>query len=176
MPYRKQISYLELQENGQRIKTAGFARLESLEKEDVLTVLLNGQDILSGKEVTLYLQRESGDQPLGEMKSDRGEVSGEIRIPGKKEREPILGVRIPLEENIEIIGQFVKGGVAKKASTPETDRQPWEQTKKAAETVVANGETVYRECRSSVNFEIAEILKSPTVLFHRRRLESQKDP
>ena len=56
MPYRKQISYLELQENGQRIKTAGFARLESLEKEDVLTVLLNGQDILSGKEVTLYLQ------------------------------------------------------------------------------------------------------------------------
>ena len=53
MPYRKQISYVELQENGQRIKTAGFARLESLEKEDVLTVLLNGQDILSGKDYTI---------------------------------------------------------------------------------------------------------------------------
>ena len=64
MPYRKQISYLELQENGQRIKTAGFARLESLEKEDVLTVLLNGQDILSGtrncnyKEDILYVKED----------------------------------------------------------------------------------------------------------------------
>ena len=117
MPYRKQISYLELQENGQRIKTAGFARLESLEKEDVLTVLLNGQDILSGKEVTLYLQRESGEQPLGKIMADRGKVSGEMRLPGEKEREPILGVRIPLEENMEIIGRFVRGGGAKKAPT-----------------------------------------------------------
>lgn len=111
-------------------QNSGICKAGKSGKEDVLTVLLNEQDILSGKEVTLYLQRESGEQPLGEMKSDRGEVSGEMRIPGKKEREPILGVRIPLEENIEIIGQFVKGGVAKKASTPETDRQPWEQTKK----------------------------------------------
>lgn len=141
MSYRKQNSYLELQENGQRIKTAGFARLESLEKEDILTVLLNGQDILSGKDVTLYLQRESGEQPLGEMKADRGKVSGEMRLPGKKEREPILGVRIPLEENIEIIGRFVRGGDAKKAPTPEMDRQPREQPPKAAETVVTNGKT-----------------------------------
>ena len=141
MSYRKQISYLELQENGQRIKTAGFARLESLEKEDVLTVLLNGQDILSGKEVTLYLQRESGEQPLGKIMADRGKVSDEMRLPGEKEREPILGVRIPLEENMEIIGRFVRGGGAKKAPTPETDRQPREQTPKAAETVVANEKT-----------------------------------
>lgn len=141
MPYRKQISYLELQENGQRIKTAGFARLESLEKEDVLTVLLNGQDILSGKEVTLYLQRESGEQPLGKIMADRGKVSGEMRLPGEKEREPILGVRIPLEGNMEIIGRFVRGGGTKKVPTPETDRQPREQTKKAAETVVANEKT-----------------------------------
>lgn len=141
MSYRKQNSYLELQENGQRIKTAGFARLESLEKEDILTVLLNGQDILPGKDVTLYLQRESGEQPLGEMKADRGKVSGEMRLPGKKEREPILGVRIPLEENIEIIGRFVRGGDAKKAPTPEMDRQPREHPPKAAETVVTNGKT-----------------------------------
>lgn len=156
MPYRKQISYLELQKNGQRIKTAGFARLESLEKEDVLTVLLNGQDILSGKEVTLYLQRESGEQPLGKIMADRGKVSDEMRLPGEKEREPILGVRIPLEENMEIIGRFVRGGGTKKASVPVTESAPaqetiWEiegqtqneqvrnQPATTAETVVANG-------------------------------------
>lgn len=141
MSYQKRISYLELQENGQRIKTAGFARLESLDKEDILTVLLNGQDILSGKEVMLYLQRESGEQLLGEMMADREKFSVEMRLPGKKERESILGVRIPLEGNMEIIGRFVRGGGAKKVPTPETDRQPREQTPKAAETVVANGKT-----------------------------------
>lgn len=128
MPYRKQISYLELQENGQRIKTAGFARLESLEKEDVLTVLLNGQDILSGKEVTLYLQRESGEQPLGKIMADRGKVSGEMRLPGKKEREPILGVRIPLDENMEIIGRFVRTASTKRASVPVTGSAPAQET------------------------------------------------
>lgn len=49
MSYRKQISYLELQENGQRIRSAGYARLESLNKEEILTVQLNGQEIVSGK-------------------------------------------------------------------------------------------------------------------------------
>lgn len=44
MSYRKQISYLELQENGQRIRSAGYARLESLDKEEILTVQLNGQE------------------------------------------------------------------------------------------------------------------------------------
>lgn len=158
MPYRKQISYLELQENGQRIKTAGFARLESLEKEDVLTVLLNGQDILSGKEVTLYLQRESGEQPLGKIMADRGKVSGEMRLPGEKEREPILGVRIPLEGNIEIIGRFVGTVSTKRASVPVTGSAPVQETigeiegrtqneqvgnqpATTAETVVANEKT-----------------------------------
>lgn len=156
MSYRKQISYLELQENGQRIKTVGFARLENLDKEDILTVLLNGQDILSGKDVTLYLQRESGEQPLGEMKADRGKVSGEMRLPGKKEREPILGVRIPLEENIEVIGRFVRTASTKRASVPVTGSAPAQETMgeiegqtqneqvrnqpaTTAETVVANG-------------------------------------
>ncbi len=56
MSYRKQISYLELQENGQRIRSAGYARLESLDKEEILTVQLNGQEIVSGKGILLYLQ------------------------------------------------------------------------------------------------------------------------
>lgn len=111
-------------------QNSGICKAGKSGKEDVLTVLLNGQDILSGKEVTLYLQRESGEQPLGEMKSDRGEVSGEMRIPGKREREPILGVRIPLEENIEIIGQFVKGGAAKKLPHRRRTDNPGNRAKK----------------------------------------------
>ena len=42
MSYRKQISYLELQENGQRIRGAGYAKLESWEKEEILMVQLRG--------------------------------------------------------------------------------------------------------------------------------------
>ena len=141
MSYRKQISYLELQENGQRIRSAGYARLESLDKEEILTVQLNGQEIVSGKEIPLYLQWETGEQQLCEMTIDRGRASWEKRIPLEKERERILGIRIPLERNIEIIGRFVKGGDAKKVPTQETDRQPREQTPKAAETVVTNGKT-----------------------------------
>ena len=141
MSYRKQISYLELQENGQRIRSAGYARLESLDKEEILTVQLNGQEIVSGKGIPLYLQWETGEQQLCEMTIDRGRASCEKRIPLEKEREQLLGIRIPLERNLEIIGRFAKGGSAKKAPTPETDRHPREQTKKAAETVVANEKT-----------------------------------
>lgn len=149
MSYRKQISYLELQENGQRIRSAGYARLESLDKEEILTVQLNGQEIVSGKEIPLYLQWKSGEQQLCEMTIDRGRASWEKRIPLEKERERILGIRIPLERNIEIIGRFVKGGDAKKVPTQETDRQPREQTPKAAETVVTNGKT---DCESGDSF------------------------
>ncbi len=138
MSYRKQISYLELQENGQRIRSAGYARLESLDKEEILTVQLNGQEIVPGKGIPLYLQWETGEQQLCEMTIDRGRASCEKRIPLEKEREQLLGIRIPLERNLEIIGRFVRGGDAKKAPTQEMDRQPREQTTKAAETVVAN--------------------------------------
>lgn len=149
MSYRKQISYLELQENGQRIRSAGYARLESLDKEEILTVQLNGQEIVSGKEIPLYLQWKSGEQQLCEMTIDRGRASWEKRIPLEKERGRILGIRIPLERNIEIIGRFVKGGDAKKVPTQETDRQPREQTPKAAETIVTNGKT---DCGSVDSF------------------------
>ena len=141
MSYRKQISYLELQENGQRIRSAGYARLESLDKEEILTVQLNGQEIVSGKEIPLYLQWKSGEQQLCEMTIDRGRAFWEKRIPLEKEREQLLGIRIPLERNLEIIGRFVRGGDAKKTPTQEMDRQPREHPPKAAETVVTNGKT-----------------------------------
>ena len=53
MSYRKQISYLELQENGKRIRGAGYAKLESWEEEEILMVQLRGQGIVSGKEMML---------------------------------------------------------------------------------------------------------------------------
>ena len=136
MSYRKQISYLELQENGQRIRSAGYARLESLDKEEILTVQLNGQEIVSGKGILLYLQWESGEQQLCEMTIDQGRASCEKRIPLEKEWEQILGIRIPLERNLEIIGRFVRGGDAKKKPAQEADKQPREQPPEAAETVV----------------------------------------
>ena len=60
MSYRKQISYLELQENGQRIRSAGYARLESLDKEEILTVQLNGQEIVSGKDTAVFAMEKRG--------------------------------------------------------------------------------------------------------------------
>ena len=138
MSYRKQISYLELQENGQRIRSAGYARLESLDKEEILTVQLNGQEIVSGKGILLYLQWESGEQQLCEMTIDQGRASCEKRIPLEKEGEQILGIRIPLERNLEIIGRFVRGGDAKKKPAQEADKQPREQAPEAAETVVTS--------------------------------------
>ena len=138
MSYRKQISYLELQENGQRIRSAGYARLESLDKEEIVTVQLNGQESVSGKGILLYLQWESGEQQLCEMTIDQGRASCEKRIPLEKEWEQILGIRIPLERNLEIIGRFVRGGDAKKKPAQEADKQPREQPPEAAETVVTS--------------------------------------
>ena len=49
MSYRKQISYLELQENGQRIRGSRVCKAGSWEKEEILMVQLRGQGIVSGK-------------------------------------------------------------------------------------------------------------------------------
>ena len=120
MSYRKQISYLELQDNGQRIRSAGYAKLESRETEEILTVQLNGQNFSQGRTISLYLQRESGEELLCEMTADRGRASCEKRIPGKKDRESILGIRIPLDRNLEIIGRFAGAGGMKKAPVAVT--------------------------------------------------------
>lgn len=125
MSYRKQISYLELQENGQRIRGAGYAKLESWEKEEILMVQLRGQGIVSGKEMLLlYLQRESGEELLCEMTAERGTVSCEKRISRKADWEPTLGIRIPLERNFEIIGRFAGAAGAKKVPAPVTAIAP----------------------------------------------------
>lgn len=123
MSYRKQISYLELQGNGQRVRNAGYARLESRDKEEILTVQLNGQEIASGKELPLYLQRESGEQLLGEMTTDCGSASFEKRIPREKECEPICGIHIPLGQNHVITGKFGETGDTKKKPVPKPENK-----------------------------------------------------
>lgn len=124
MSYRKQISYLELQENGKRIRGAGYAKLESWEEEEILMVQLRGQGIVSGKEMLLYLQRESGEELLCEMTAERGTISCEKRISRKADWEPTLGIRIPLERNFEIIGRFAGAAGAKKVPAPVTAIAP----------------------------------------------------
>ena len=125
MSYRKQISYLELQENGKRIRGAGYAKLESWEEEEILMVQLRGQGIVSGKEMMLlYLQRESGEELLCEMTAERGTISCEKRISRKADWEPTLGIRIPLERNFEIIGRFAGAAGAKKVPAPVTAIAP----------------------------------------------------
>lgn len=137
MSYRKQISYLELQENGQRIRSAGYARLESLEKEDILTVQLSGAEIISGKKLPLYLQRESGEQLLCEITADRGRACSEKKLPKKENEEQLLGIRVPINKNLEIRGQF-----AGKVSTPMNKPQI-----AAAEQTLQEGKTAEEETK-----------------------------
>lgn len=99
----------------------GICKAGKLDKEEILTVQLNGQEIVSGKGIPLYLQWESGEQQLCEMTTDQGRASCEKRIPLEKEREQILGIRIPLERNCAIVGKFEGTGDSKKKSVPKPE-------------------------------------------------------
>ena len=129
MSYRKQISYLELRENGQRIQSAGYAKLESMENEDILTVQLNGQNFSQGRTMPLYLNRESGEELLCEMTAEWGRASCVKRIPGKEDRKPILGIRILLGQDLVIVGSFAGTGNMKKivVSKPKAVKEIEEQ-------------------------------------------------
>ncbi len=129
MSYRKQISYLELRDNGQRIRSAGYAKLESREKEEILTVQLNGQNFSQGRTMPLYLNRENGEELLCEMTAEWGRASCEKRIPGKEDRNPILGIRILLGQNLVVVGSFAGTGDMKKivASKPKAVKEIEEQ-------------------------------------------------
>lgn len=129
MSYRKQISYLELRENGQRIQSAGYAKLESMENEDILTVQLNGQNFSQGRTMPLYLNRESGEELLCEMTAEWGRASCVKRIPGKEDRKPILGIRILLGQDLVVVGSFAGTGNMKKivVSKPKAVKEIEEQ-------------------------------------------------
>lgn len=106
MSYRKQISYLELRENGQRIKNVGYAKLESLDKKYIFTLQINGVQTMEGKKVQLYLQKETGEELLCDPVVTRGEIA--CRREKEKNGDEIQGVRVLIDKNTEIIGYFVK--------------------------------------------------------------------
>ena len=169
MSYRKQISYLELQENGQRIGSAGYARLESLDREEILTVQWKGQGITPGKAVSLYLQRESGEQMLCEMTADRGRGSCEERIPGKEDREPIVGIRIPLDRGLEIIGRFAGAGGMKKAPVPAT-------ASAAAPETVGEIEGQEQSRKQPEQKKRPEQTEQPITVFQNEKLQREQVP
>lgn len=106
MPYRKQISYLELRENGQRVKNVGFARLVSLEKEDILTLQVNGLTDADTIPVQCRLRWDSGDKAVDELTAEGGNIFWEKRFPGEEKRERIRGIRLLIDKNREICGGF----------------------------------------------------------------------
>lgn len=101
MSYRKQISYLELWENGQRIQNVGYARLESRENESVLTVQAMKIPCAEGRK-PLYLLQETGEELLCEITVDRGNASCVRRFS----RRELQGIRILLDHGAEIRGRF----------------------------------------------------------------------
>lgn len=132
MSYRKQISYLELRENGQRIKNAGYAKLESLDKKYIFTLQSNGVQAMEGRKVQLYLQKETGEELLCEPVVSRGEIACRSEKEKEKTGDEIQGVRVLLDKNTEIIGYFVK---------PER-MQEREQKKEQEKEIIAEAEEI----------------------------------
>ena len=128
MSYRKQISYLELQENGQRIRGAGYAKLESWEKEEILMVQLRGQGIVSGKEMLLlYLQRESGEELLCEMTADRlrwGKSKDRGKVETSRSRQ---SGRYRQNSRKLKIGRCSGSGCRSKAGKPVNRPKKWQK-------------------------------------------------
>ena len=116
MSYRKQISYLELRENGQRIRNVGYAKLESLDKKYIFTLQINGVQAIEGRKVQLYLQKETGEKLLCEPVVSRGEIACQREEEKGKNNDEIQGVRVLINENKEITGYFTKPDIGKKLS------------------------------------------------------------
>ena len=116
MSYRKQISYLELRENGQRIRNVGYAKLESLDKKYIFTLQINGVQAIEGRKVQLYLQKETGEELLCEPVVSRGEIACRREEEQGKNNDEIQGVRVLINKNKEITGHFTKQDIGKKLS------------------------------------------------------------
>lgn len=116
MSYRKRISYLELRENGQRIRNVGYAKLESLDRKYIFTLQINGVQAIEGRKVQLYLQKETGEELLCEPVVSRGEIACQREEEKGKNNDEIQGVRVLINENKEITGYFTKPDIGKKLS------------------------------------------------------------
>ena len=122
MSYRKQISYLELRENGQRVKNVGYAKLESLDKKYILTLQINGLQDREDSKLPLYLRKEAGEELLCELVVTKGKIVGEREIDKKGNEDQIQEIRILIDGNVEIIGYFAKQNAENMSLKPVVGR------------------------------------------------------
>lgn len=140
MSYRKQISYLELRENGQRIRNVGYAKLESLDKKYIFTLQINGVQAIEGRKVQLYLQKETGEELLCEPVVSRGEIVCRREEEQGKNNDEIQGVRVLINENKEITGHFTKPDIGKKLSKPSVEKT--DMISEGAQEIIAKEEEI----------------------------------
>lgn len=140
MSYRKQISYLELRENGQRIRNVGYAKLESLDKKYIFTLQINGVQAIEGRKVQLYLQKETGEELLCEPVVSRGEIACQREEEKGKNNDEIQGVRVLINENKEITGYFTKPDIGKKLSKPSVEKT--DMISEGAQEIIAKEEEI----------------------------------
>ena len=140
MSYRKQISYLELRENGQRIRNVGYAKLESLDRKYIFTLQINGVQAIEGRKVQLYLQKETGEELLCEPVVSRGEIAYRREEEKGKNNDEIQGIRVLINENKEITGHFTKPDIGKKLSKPSVEKT--DMISEGAQEIIAKEEEI----------------------------------
>ena len=140
MSYRKQISYLELRENGQRIRNVGYAKLESLDRKYIFTLQINGVQAIEGRKVQLYLQKETGEELLCEPVVSRGEIAYRREEEQGKNNDEIQGIRVLINENKEITGHFTKPDIGKKLSKPSVEKT--DMISEGAQEIIAKEEEI----------------------------------
>ncbi len=140
MSYRKQISYLELRENGQRIRNVGYAKLESLDKKYIFTLQINGVQAIEGRKVQLYLQKETGEELLCEPVVSRGEIACRREEEQGKNNDEIQGVRVLINKNKEITGHFTKPDIGKKLSKSSVEKT--DMISEGAQEIIAKEEEI----------------------------------
>ena len=121
MAYKRQISYLDLMENQLKRGNAGFIKWEKYDECHILSVFINGLKDIFNKEVNIVL--ENG-HSIGKIKIKNGRAEGTFLITrGEKDWSSEIGViRIPLDENKELVAEFegIKHPVVMQAEEKET--------------------------------------------------------
>lgn len=151
MSYRKQISYLELRENGQRVKNVGYAKLESLDKKYILTLQINGLQGREDSKLPLYLRKEAGEELLCELVATKGKIVCEREIDKKRNEDQIQEIRILIDGNVEIIGYFAKQNAENMSLKPAVGRPEEMPGKTPEKEVIAEDKIKIQEQIVSAN-------------------------
>lgn len=145
MSYRKQISYLELRENEQRVKNVGYAKLESLDKKYILTIQINGLQDWEDRKLPLYLRKEAGEDLLCELVVNNGKIVCEREIDKTRNEGQLQEIRILIDGNVEIIGRFAKQNAKSMSLKPVAERPEEMQEKTSEKEVIAEDKVKIQE-------------------------------